>query len=105
MPVKRRQLFGQFLDRLLVKSRLRFAQHAPCQNLGLLRKIGNNAPVRLEPAQDVRPGEMAQGRKMTALIIAQPLDRTAKLGGAAKQSGTVKSKSDQRSSSRFSTGV
>ena len=71
------QLFGQFLDRLLVKRGLRFAQHTPRRQLCLLWQIVNDALVRFEPAQDIRPGKVAQRREMATMIVAQTLDRLA----------------------------
>ncbi len=71
----------------LVKRGLLFRERAPCVQLGLVRQIGNDGAVGLEPAQQVRPHEPAQRREVGRLRGLQRLDAAAEFRRGAEQAG------------------
>ena len=61
------QRFGQFLHRLLVQRGLRLAQAAAGLDLGLVRQVGDDPLVGLQPPQDVGPHQRAQRAEVLGL--------------------------------------
>ena len=81
------QRLGQFGNRLLVERRLRLGERAPGPHLGLVRQIGDDALVGLEPPQDVGPREGAQRTVIRLLRVVAGADELREGAGRTEQAG------------------
>ena len=65
------QQLGQFLDQLGVQRRLPLAQPAERPDFDLVGQVGDDAPVGLQPPQDVRLHQVPQRRVAVLLALVQ----------------------------------
>ena len=71
----------------MIERSLLAAQRAEGLDLGLVGKVGDDAPVGLEAAQDVGAHEVAQRRIRAHRPVGQALDEVRELPGRAEQTG------------------
>ena len=81
------QLLGEIVDRFLVEGRLVLAQRTVGFHLRLVREIGDDPFVGLQPPQNVGSHEISQRFERRNRGVLQPLDERAELFGRAQQSG------------------
>ena len=106
MPSARVELGRQVGHRLLIERRLLARQLAEGLDLGLVGQVGDDGLVGLEPAQDVRPHQRAQRCVRIVRLRREAFrERRERLRRIPSRPGLMKSKIDQRSPRRFSTGV
>ena len=85
MPSARSELGRQLVDRLLVERRLLARQVAERLHLGLVRQIGDDGLVGLQPPQDVRPHQLAQRRVRVVRLCREPLGERRELLARSEQ--------------------
>ena len=86
------QPFRQIRHRLLIQRRLPPGERAERRHLGLLRQVGDDAFVGLEPPQDVGPHQAPQRGELVLVGLRTALDESGELLGAAQQAGAEKIK-------------
>ena len=82
-----RELFGQVLDRLLIERRLLAGELAERLHLGLVRQVGDDRLVGLQPPQDVGPHQLAQRPVRIVWPLRQPLGEARELLRRSQQPG------------------
>ena len=73
------ELLGQFLHRLLVERCLLAAELAEGLDLGFVGQVRNDRLVGLQPAQNVRPHELAKGPYGLWGLLRQAFDEAREL--------------------------
>ena len=103
--LRRIKPFGQFRHRLLIQRGLAPGQRAECRHFRLVRQVGDDAFVGLEPAQNVGPHQTAQRGELILIVCERLLRNAANSLAPPSKPGQRKSNSDHKSESRFSMGV
>jgi hypothetical protein len=95
----------QLVDGPLIERGLPARQEAERLHLGLVRQVGHDRAVGLEPTQEIGLDQATERRVALGRALGQPLGERGELAGGAQQSRVEEVEDRPQSPRRFSTGV